>query len=86
MGWGGLGWGGAGRVWVRLGGEWRVGRDGMGRVANFLFVFDVGVELLIVVEFSLFCLVFISTISIEFPANKKKPNLPITNRLVFSIF
>ena len=62
-----------------------MGRGGVVWVANFLFVFDVGVELLFVVEFSLLCLVFISTISIEFPANKKKPNLPITNRLVFSI-
>ena len=62
-----------------------MGRGGVGSVANFLFVFDVGLSSFFVVEFSLFCLVFISTISIEFPANKKNQNLPITNRLVFSI-
>ena len=31
---------------VGWGGGWRVGRGGVGRVANFLFVFDLGVELL----------------------------------------
>ena len=76
---------GRGRGW-----GWRVGRGGVeggvGWGAKFLFVFDGGVMLYLFFEFSVLCLVLISTISIEspalpFPTNKKH----ITNRPVFSI-
>ena len=58
---------GRGRGW-----GWRVGRGGVeggvGWGAKFLFVFDGGVMLYLFFEFSVLCLVLISTISIESPA------------------
>jgi len=73
----GWGWGGVGA------GGW----GGVGWVGLPIFCLSLTLELssFFVVEFVLFCLVFISTMSIEFTANKKKPNLPITKRLVFSM-
>ena len=65
------GWGGVGSGLGEVGGA-GLGRGGVeggvGWGAKFLFVFDGGVMLYLFFEFSVLCLVLISTISIESPA------------------